>query len=124
RVLCCLSATNSLFLVLGGAHGANALRKARDFARCGFAMDHAFLCSTNDDRLCFLQCCASGLLISGSDSLLHFAYRAPHAAPPRLVGGGTADGLASGFLCRFRVGHDVILGQRIALAERADSAEN
>src|SRR5262245_57916048 len=76
-------------------------------------MDHAFLRSTNDDRLGFLQRRASGLLVSGSDRLLHFAHRASQAAPPRFVGGGAADGLASGFLCRFRVGHDVILGQRL-----------
>ena len=69
-MLCCSKATVLLFLVLGGAHGAYALRKARDFARCGFAMEHTFLRGTHDDRLGFLQGRPSSLLLTGGNRLL------------------------------------------------------
>jgi hypothetical protein len=109
RVLCCHKATGVDFLSLRASHGADALDQAGNFARRGLAMDHPFLRRARDDRLGFLQGRPGGRFIACGDRRFHLAHRASHASAPRLVRGGAADGLASGFLCRFRVGHGLIL---------------
>ena len=95
--------------MLGGAHSADALGEARDFSRCGLAMNHALLRVARQHRLGRLERRRSGLLVAGGDRLFHRAHGASQPGSPRFIDGGAADSLAGGFLSRFGVSHDVIL---------------
>src|SRR6478672_13799311 len=72
-------------------------------------MHEPLLRGARDDGLRFLQRGGCRGLVTGSDRLFDFARVASHPAAARLVGIGTAGGLAASLLCRFGIGHSVAI---------------
>jgi len=105
--------------LLGPAHGADALGETGDFARCRLAVDDALLARARDDRLGFLEGRGRSLFVARGDRLFDLAHRASEAGAPGLVDTGAANGLASGFLRRFGIGHGLILKGRAPTVDRA-----
>ena len=98
------------------AHNAHQRRKTRNFAACGFSVNHVFLGGAYDVGFGRSQSALGGFLIASGDRFFHNSHECAHPAAPKLINRRAPGGGANRLFCRFYGGHADVPNRAPALS--------